>query len=95
MPKYFFRPRDRFNDPVSDGVELLDTAAARSFAIVSVRELICSDVRTGIMDLTGSIDILDESGDRLDTVLYTEAVMQVTAGGGEPGRNLGQSTEVD
>lgn len=77
MPIFFFQVRDRFNDPVGDGKELADLTAARQFATVSARELICSDVRNGILDLTGSIDIFDEERIHLTTLKYAEAVLHV------------------
>jgi hypothetical protein len=75
MPRYFFNVHDRHNpDPDAEGVELSDAESARKVAIEGARSLICDDIRSGILDLTGSIEVLDGVGQQVCIVWYGDTV---------------------
>ena len=59
--------------PDHEGQELADQAAAREIAIDSVRSMVAEDARRGVVDLSGSITVRDETGKDLFTLTYMEA----------------------
>ena len=76
MPRYFFNVRDRYGfTPDLEGVDLADTATAREHALVGARSLICDDVAAGILDLAGSITVVDEGGKVVTRVRFDQTVL--------------------
>ena len=68
MPRYFFNVRDRYGfTPDREGVGLANTATAREKGFAGARSLICDDVAAGILDLAGSITVVDEGGTVVET----------------------------
>lgn len=57
-----------------EGADFADLLAARDAAIDGIRSLISEDVRNGIIDLTGQIEIADHGGNLVCLVSYSEAV---------------------
>jgi hypothetical protein len=75
MPRFFFHSFDRHGSAVdAEGVELPDTSVARRIALEGARALICDDVRSGVLDLTGSIEVSDEAGNPVLSLPFTQAV---------------------
>lgn len=83
MPRYFFNVRDRYGfTPDREGVELANTATAREQAVAGARSLICDDVTAGILDLAGSITVIDEGGTVVVAIRFDQAVSAGRPGGG-------------
>jgi hypothetical protein len=57
-----------------EGRDLPDLDAVRSEALTGIRSILAEDVRKGFLDLGGRIDVLDETGTRLLTIGFAEAV---------------------
>lgn len=57
-----------------EGYELSDDEDPRDFAIESIRSLLSEEVRKGVIDLTGWIDIRSESGQKIGQIRFREAV---------------------
>lgn len=75
MPRFFFNVHDRHDpDPDREGVELVDADAARRVAMAGARSLICDDISSGILDLSGSIEVLDQLGRLVWIIRYDDAV---------------------
>ncbi len=75
MPRYLFNIHNG-NGLTEDeeGHELVDDEAARREALKGIRSIIAEDVREGIVDLDGRIEVLDEAGNLHLTVRFTDAV---------------------
>ena len=74
MIRYFFH---LYNDEFVDDLEgklLDDQAAARTYAIANIRELICEDVSRGRVCLKHRIEVANQAGERLFTVPFVAAV---------------------
>ena len=77
MPKFFFHLREcdeRLLDP--EGVNL-STGEMLGFALKTVRELIAADAIDGLIDLTCSLEVEDESGRLVHTQPFATSV-QIT-----------------
>jgi hypothetical protein len=73
MPRYFLDIVNTIEDP--DGADFADLAAARQEATLSARDLISQDIKEGQpLSLKRRIDIRDENGQVLDSVIFSEAV---------------------
>lgn len=57
-----------------EGRELPGAEAARATALIEAREVMSHDMRTGELDLSSFIEVEDEAGNLLFTVLFEEAV---------------------
>ena len=78
MPDYFFSVRDRHNTPPDQvPLDLPDLAAVRREAIRGARSLISADVQAGILDLSGTIEVDDAQGNRVLTLMFSEAVLRL------------------
>ena len=62
VPRFYFHLRDEFDAPDEEGVELPDVQAARQWAIIEIRELLCEQVRAGTLALERRIDIEEVNG---------------------------------
>ena len=65
-----------------EGRELPDLDAVRCEALTGIRSILAEDVRKGFLDLAGRIEVLDETGARVLTVPFAEAVDVRSAPGG-------------
>lgn len=75
MPLYFFHVRGgRSPAEAEEGWELADDATAAANATAAARSLIASDVLDGVLDLSGRIEVEDETGRVLLTVPFASAV---------------------
>ena len=60
-----------------EGRECDDLAGARAAAIRAIRDVIAADVRSGVLDLTGSIAICDADDALLAIVSFRDAITVV------------------
>lgn len=56
-----------------EGVELDEQANAQGMAVDSIRSIVAEEARGGVIDLTGHIDVADQSGDILFTAEFSKA----------------------
>lgn len=75
MPRFFFHLRNDLSVDDEEGVDLADLASARSHAIANIRELACEAVRSGELVLGHKIEVADESGSRVLTITYADAIL--------------------
>lgn len=74
MPRFFFFVYNGHGEtPDETGTDLRDKAAARQLALDSVRSMVAEEARSGVIDLTGHIEVKDQAGQLLLTVDYVEA----------------------
>ena len=57
-----------------EGRDLADDDAIRAEALKGIRSILGEDIMTGVLDLGGRIEVLDEAGGLYLTVPFTEAV---------------------
>jgi len=57
-----------------EGHDYADIEAARVQAMVGIRSLISEEAKTGLLDLTGAIEITDDFGNLLSVVSFEEAM---------------------
>lgn len=74
MPLYYFHLRNGLDAEDEEGVELLDEAAARGYAVECARDLASADVREGSLNLEYAIEVTDGSR-TLFRVPYGEAIV--------------------
>ena len=77
MPRFYFHVRDASGETQDwEGIDLPHIDAAREKAISGAREIITEQVLKGVLDLTGSVGVINEAGATLLTVRFDEAVEQ-------------------
>lgn len=75
MARYFFHLRNSFGYVEDEeGEDLPGLDAAREAAINSIRSIVGEDIKSGVADLRGTIDVADETGRSLLQVSFDEAV---------------------
>ena len=74
MPRFFFHVYDDVVALDDEGIELPDAEAARRAALDGARALAADQVRKGRLDLRHRIEVVDESGARVLSVTFDEAV---------------------
>lgn len=75
MAKYFFHLRDGEDSVLDDdGIALDGPDAVAAQALVEARSILSHDIRDGRIDLNQRIDVLDESGERVHTLHFIDAV---------------------
>jgi hypothetical protein len=78
MSRYFFHLHDRAGKVVDpEGRALESVASARNHAVTAARAVISDDVLTGVLDLSGYIEVTDELGGMVMVVHFEEAVLRV------------------
>ena len=75
MPRFFFHLRDPsgFIED-SEGLELASADAARGRAIEGIRSIIADEAKAGRIDLTGTLEVTDESGASLFALDFEEVI---------------------
>ena len=74
MPLYFLNLHNRIGFvPDESGVDLSSLAEAREQAIANIRSIVSEDVRNGLIDLNGRIEIASRDGRVLDVVSFSTA----------------------
>jgi len=75
MPRYYLHICNGIGFVEDEnGHELPDEEAARAKAIEGARELIASEVRDGVMNLSSFIEVEDEDHAHLFTLSFAEAI---------------------
>jgi hypothetical protein len=75
MARYFFRPHDHDDlDGQDEAREAPDVSAAISLATCELRDFFADQVRNGYLDTVFRINIIDDSGERVATVNFSDAV---------------------
>ena len=76
MGRYFLHLRDGKDEILDpDGVEYPSLEALREAVVVTVRDLICGDVRgSGVIDFRYRVDAEDGSGDVVYSLSFKDAV---------------------
>lgn len=74
MPRFFLSLRDGEFLPDDEGQEFADLDAARDTALRGAREIMAEDVKRGVLSLNDSVEITDENGTRVATVVFRDAV---------------------
>ncbi|MGN6357616.1 MAG: DUF6894 family protein [Novosphingobium sp.] len=90
MPRFYFdvsNGRGFASD--EEGVDLQDQAAALRMAMDSIRSILAEEVRKGVIDLDGYIEVRDDSAQALARIEFTEAfTLRLPAPGRERGGQL-------
>ena len=74
MPRYYFH---LFNDEDTfdrEGMELPDEAAAHEQAVRSAKDMAAQGVADGRLVLGNRIEVVDEHGQTVDTVIFRDVV---------------------
>ena len=75
MPRFHFHVHDHSGiTQDADGLELPDLDAARAEAIKGVRSILSYEVRQGLIDLTGRIDVAAPDGRVLLSIAVADIV---------------------
>ena len=74
MPRYFFHVVDDLDTVDHEGLELPNIEAAKAGAVEAARALICETVKDGHIALDHWIDIQNEAGVVLETVLFRDVI---------------------
>jgi hypothetical protein len=75
MPLFHLHVYDRAGVACDEeGIDLPDLATARACAIDGIRSIASQDVRGGLLDLEGRVEIADDAGTVLGIVRFPEAV---------------------
>jgi hypothetical protein len=83
MPKFYLHLFNRIGSTSDEeGVELPDLATARKSAAENIRSIMSEEVKEGLFDLNGRIEIVDDQGRLLATVPFADAVELKLTGGG-------------
>ncbi len=57
-----------------EGLELANLEAARNHALDGIRSMAGEEVRSGVLNLDGRVEITDEEGNLLDTIRFVDAI---------------------
>jgi hypothetical protein len=75
VPRFYFHVLDDLDTDDPEGAELPDIDAARGRAVTAARVLMCETLtREGRITLHHRIDIEDDQGQRVDSVLFRDVV---------------------
>jgi hypothetical protein len=83
MPRFYFHIRNGNGyTPDEEGQDLADLREARAIALAGIRSLLGEELAAGSLDLDGRIDIADDAGKLLLSLLFADAVdIHFRAGG--------------
>jgi hypothetical protein len=75
MSRYFLHLRDHVDElRDTDGLELADLEAVKRAVISAARDVMCGDLRNGILDLRYQIDAEDAAGTLVYSMPFQHAV---------------------
>ena len=74
MPRFYLSLRDGEFLRDDEGQEFADLDAARDTALRGAREIMAEDIKRGVLSLKDSVEITDESGHRVATVMFRDAI---------------------
>ncbi|MES2755255.1 MAG: hypothetical protein V4659_11365 [Pseudomonadota bacterium] len=81
MPRYFLHLRDHveeIRDP--DGIEFADLETLKSAVVREARDVMCGDLRNGIIDLRYRIDAENAAGVMVYSLPFSAAVSVIPQG---------------
>ena len=81
MPLHFFNLRSDIDVDDPDGVDLPDDAAARDFALENARDLVCADIKTGVLNLDHCIEVVGHDRALVMTISFRDAFEVRSRGG--------------
>ena len=85
MTRYFMHLRDGTSELLDpDGVEFETLAALRTAVMMTIRDLMCGDVRNGLIDLRFRIDAEDEAGNIVYSLAFDDAISIIPEVPAEP-----------
>jgi hypothetical protein len=73
VPRYYFHLHDTVGVEDEEGKDLADVTAARDYALANVRDMVCSDVKNGVVNLDYRIEVVDEAGEAVLTLKFGDA----------------------
>jgi hypothetical protein len=75
MPRFYLHYCDALGRVTDqEGAEYPDVSVARTKAVAAAREIIAGEVEQGQIDLTATIEVMDESGHEVLLVRFGDAV---------------------
>jgi len=75
MTRYFMHLRDGTSELLDpDGVEFETMAALRTAVMATIRDLMCGDIRNGLIDLRFRIDAENEAGSIVYSLAFDDAI---------------------
>jgi len=74
MPRYYFHLHNDFDVADEEGRELDGVDSAREQAILGARDLMAEEVMRGMITLSHWIEVRDERGEQVLTVLFRDAL---------------------
>ena len=75
MPRFHLNLKNRIGFvPDLEGLELPSERAAYAEAVRNIRSIVSAEVLEGVVDLDGSVEIMDAQGQLLAVVPFKEAV---------------------
>lgn len=74
MPRYFFHLHNDMDVTDEEGADLPDDAAARAYAVASIREVATESIATGCLDLGHYIQIVRDDGTVLQRLRFGDAI---------------------
>ena len=74
MPRFFFNLRDDVSVEDCEGKDLVDAGKAHEVAVHYAREMMAEDVKDGRLVLRDSIDVVDETGAKILTLPFRDAI---------------------
>lgn len=75
--RYFFHLHDDIVAMDEEGLELADDEAARRHAMDGARDMVCSQVKMGHLNLDHWIEIVDDRGRPVDRMAFRQAFTQM------------------
>ena len=75
MSRYYLHLRDHFDELIDpEGVEFADLKELKRAVVEASRDVMCGDVRNGLIDLRYRIDAENEAGAVIYTLAFSAAV---------------------
>jgi hypothetical protein len=73
MPRFFFNVRNDMHADDEEGCVLPDLAAAREHALEGARDLVCTDIKRGWLNLDHYVEVLDDRRQTVLTLTFRDA----------------------
>jgi hypothetical protein len=75
VPRYYFHLHETVDVEDEEGAELPDLAGAREYALENARDMVCGDIKTGVVNVDHRIEVVDEEGQSVLSLTFGEAFM--------------------
>jgi hypothetical protein len=79
MPRYFMHLRDGANEILDPEGIVMEEPAVSAATLFAARDCMAGDVKNGRLDLNARIDVHDEAGTLVHSLLFCDAVEIVDA----------------